>query len=71
MLIEEDMLVYKNSDNKKPSYEVMGDHMSSNAHETKVSMDVHCGTHIDMPLHMIPEGKTIDTFDISRTDLDV
>lgn len=66
MLIEEDMLVYKNADHKKPVYEVFGDHKTSNAHETKVSMDVHCGTHIDMPLHMIPEGKTLDTFDISR-----
>ncbi len=66
MLIEEDMLVYKNADNKKPLYENMGNHQNSNAHETKVSMDVHCGTHIDMPLHMIDGGKTLDTFDISR-----
>ncbi len=66
MLIEEDMLVYKNAESKKPIYKNMGNHENSNAHETKVTMDVHCGTHIDMPLHMIAEGKTLDTFDISR-----
>jgi len=66
MLIEPSMMVYKDADYKKPSYQVLASHADSNAHETKVAMDVHCGTHIDMPLHMIPEGKTIDTFDISR-----
>ncbi len=66
MLIEPDMLVYKDSLDKLPKYENIGNHNSSNVHETKVSLDIHCGTHIDMPLHMIPGGKTIDTLDISR-----
>ena len=29
-------------------------------------MDVHCGTHIDAPLHFLPEGKTIDTIPLSK-----
>jgi len=66
MLIEPDMMVYKDNPSKKPVFENTANHSNSVAHETKVSLDVHCGTHIDMPLHMIEEGKTMDTFDFTR-----
>jgi len=65
-LIEPDMIVWKNNPNKKPIFETMGSHDTGCSHETKMIMDVHCGTHIDMPLHMIKEGKTMDTFDFTR-----
>ena len=29
-------------------------------------MNLHTGTHMDMPLHFIPGGDTVDMFDISR-----
>lgn len=66
MLIEPDMMVYKDKPSKKPIFENMGNHSTGVSHETKVSLDIHTGTHIDMPLHMIEEGKTMDTFDFSR-----
>jgi arylformamidase len=65
-LIEPDMIVWKNNPNKKPVFETMGSHDTGCSHETKITLDVHCGTHIDMPLHMIKEGKTMDTFDFTR-----
>lgn len=66
MLIEPDMMVYKDKPGKKPVFENMGNHATGVSHETKVSLDIHTGTHIDMPLHMIEDGKTMDTFDFSR-----
>jgi arylformamidase len=66
MLIEADMMVYKDKVSKKPVFETMSSHETGVSHETKVSLDIHCGSHIDMPLHMIAEGKTMDTFDYKR-----
>lgn len=65
-LIEPDMIVWKNNPNKVPVFETMGTHDTGCSHETRMMMDVHCGTHIDMPLHMIKDGKTMDTFDFTR-----
>lgn len=66
MLIEPDMMVYNDIPEKKPQFENMSNHSNSCAYGTKVSLDIHCGTHIDMPLHMIAGGKTMDEFDFSR-----
>lgn len=66
MLIEEDMLVYKDKEVKRPVFEVVSSHETGVAHETDLRMNLHTGTHIDMPLHMIPKGKTLDTFDYTR-----
>jgi len=66
MLIEPDMMVYKDKPSKKPVFENMGNHSNGVSHESKVSLDIHTGTHIDMPLHMIESGKTMDTFDFTR-----
>ncbi len=66
MLIEPEMMVYKDKASKKPVFENMGNHNHGVSHETKVSLDIHTGTHIDMPLHMIEAGKTMDTFDFTR-----
>ncbi|MEX1375859.1 MAG: cyclase family protein [Eubacteriales bacterium] len=66
MLIEPEMMVYKDIPAKKPKFTNSANHNESEYHETKVELDIHCGTHIDMPLHMIKNGKTMDTFDYRR-----
>ena len=66
VLVEPDMLVYKDKPSKKPVFANMANHKEDNYHETKMEMDIHCGTHIDMPLHMVNEGKTMDDFDFKR-----
>lgn len=66
MLIEPEMMVYKDKLSKIPVFENMGNHSTGVSHETKISLDIHTGTHIDMPLHMIEDGKTMDTFDFTR-----
>ncbi|MFC4076899.1 cyclase family protein [Salinithrix halophila] len=66
MTIEEGMQVYKNKPEKKPNIEVVQDFDTSPARESRISLDVHTGTHVDSPLHMLPEGGTMETMDITR-----
>lgn len=64
--IEPDMIVWKDYDKKKPVFDVTSNHDSGHSHETKLTLDIHAGTHFDMPLHMISGGKNLDSFDISK-----
>lgn len=66
MLIEPGMIVYKDNPSKKPNFINMANHEKNNMQETRMEIDIHCGSHIDMPLHMIENGKTIDSFDYKR-----
>ncbi|RBP07665.1 cyclase family protein [Rossellomorea aquimaris] len=57
------MPVYKNKPEKQPTIDT-----KTNGHvtESRISMDVHTGTHVDAPLHMINDGETIETIDIEQ-----
>jgi arylformamidase len=61
MTIHQDMQVYKNKESKKPIFTNMSNHISGKVYETKIELDVHCGTHLDAPLHMIKDGATIES----------
>ncbi|QWC00255.1 cyclase family protein [Mycoplasmatota bacterium] len=60
MLIHEDMQVYKNKEEKKPVFVNASNHDNSSAYETILKFNLHTGTHVDYPLHMIKDGKTSD-----------
>ncbi|KAA0546128.1 cyclase family protein [Bacillus sp. BGMRC 2118] len=57
------MPVYKNKPEKQPTFDTV-----TNGHvtETRISLDVHSGTHMDAPLHMMNDGATIETIDIEN-----
>lgn len=57
------MKVYKNKESKKPIFKVVSD---KPVYETDVTMNLHTGTHIDFPKHMIPDGKLSDAYDIDH-----
>mgnify|MGYP001184930152 CR=1 FL=1 len=59
--IYEGMPVYKNKPEKQPEFNTV-----TNAHvtETRISMDLHTGTHVDSPLHMINDGDTMESIAI-------
>lgn len=61
--IYEGMPVYKNKEEKQPKITTV-----TNGHvtESRISLDVHTGTHIDAPLHMINDGDTIETIPIEK-----
>lgn len=63
-LIEHDMMVYKDREAKRPSLEVIATHAAQGMHESNMHQNLHTGTHLDAPLHMIDGGKTIDQIDL-------
>jgi arylformamidase len=62
--IHEGMTVYKDKPEKQPKF-----NQETNGYvtETRLEIDVHTGTHIDAPLHMVVDGDTFET--ISMDDL--
>lgn len=64
--IEETMIVYKNKPEKRPVIAITRDHALGGVRESSVTLDVHTGTHLDAPLHMLPEGETIDSIDLHQ-----
>ena len=66
MLIEENIQVYKNLEKKKPNFKIVANHKNNQAHETNLNINLHTGTHIDYPLHMIENGKTSDFEDLNK-----
>ncbi len=63
MPIYEDMPVYNNSADKKPIITVERDFAGGKGvRETRLSINLHTGTHMDAPLHMIPDGSTTSEF---------
>ncbi|SFE39534.1 Kynurenine formamidase [Paenibacillus catalpae] len=65
MTIEEGMQVWGNHEGKQP-------HINSQptspdgVNESRIDMDVHCGTHVDAPLHMLEDGETIETLGLEE-----
>ncbi|MCT4605214.1 MAG: cyclase family protein [Marinisporobacter sp.] len=66
MSIHEKMMVYKKKEQKKPHFKVINDYMIGNTYETDMRINLHTGTHIDAPLHMIKDGDTIDQIDLKE-----
>lgn len=62
MPIHPDMMVYKNKIEKKPQFITQSNHHTAKSHETFIGLNLHTGTHIDAPLHMIKDGNTIESY---------
>lgn len=59
--IFEGMTVYKNKPEKQPKLNRV---TNGYVTETRIELDVHTGTHIDAPLHMVAEGDTFETISL-------
>lgn len=66
MMIEEGMQVWKSYPHKKPRIENVQNHDEGKPHESLLTINVHTGTHVDAPLHMIAGGNTIETVSLER-----
>lgn len=62
MTIKPGMAVYKDRDEKRPRFSVSRDFSSSSVYESRLDFDLHTGTHVDMPLHMLAEGASSDSW---------
>lgn len=66
MPITHSMPVYKGKEDKRPVVSVDRDFTTSTAYETRLEMNLHTGTHLDTPKHMIPSGYMLEEFDLSK-----
>jgi arylformamidase len=66
MPIVEGMPVYKNKPEKQPHIRIVQDFATATARESRIELDVHTGTHVDAPLHMLPQGGTMETLPLER-----
>lgn len=66
MAIDESIPVYKNREGKRPRITVSSGFSAGSTYESELHMNLHTGTHIDMPLHMIPDGANSDTLDLPK-----
>jgi arylformamidase len=66
MLINEDIQVYKNKPEKKPKIDLVLNYKNNNCNESKIDMNLHTGTHIDAPFHMVDNGKTVESIKLEN-----
>jgi arylformamidase len=62
MTIRKNMLVYKGKDEIRPRLSTVRDFSQGDAHESELQMNVHTGTHVDAPLHMLEDGENANLF---------
>jgi len=66
MEIKENMVIWKNKDNKKPKIEITSTTRTGNANESRFHLDAHTGTHVDAPFHFLQNGKKIDRVSVEK-----
>jgi len=66
MEISGDMPVYKGRAAKRPLLTIDSDFSTASVYESRLQMNLHTGTHLDAPLHMIPGGNTTEPFALER-----
>lgn len=66
MTIHPDMMVWKDYEKKKAHFSIDSDFQTGTVHETRISLNVHTGTHLDAPLHVFENGATLDSISPER-----
>ncbi|KZE47358.1 cyclase [Brevibacillus parabrevis] len=61
--IFEGMTVYKNKPEKQPKIQTV---TNGYVTESRIDMDVHSGTHVDAPLHMVNDGETFESISLEK-----
>ena len=66
MEIRDNMPVYKGRAAKRPSLTTDSDFTTGTVFESRLHINLHTGTHLDTPLHMIPGGDDTKTLLLER-----
>lgn len=61
--IYEGMAVYKNKAEKQPGIKPQ---TNGYVTESRIELDVHTGTHVDAPLHMVVDGETMESIPLEK-----
>lgn len=64
MTISPEIQVYKNKEDKKPIFSLASTFETGSTYETKVSLNLHTGTHMDFPLHVSKDGKNANSVNL-------
>lgn len=64
--IHPQMVVWKDSPNKQPHFQIVRRHETDGAYETDMTLNMHTGTHIDAPLHFVPDGATVESIALEQ-----
>lgn len=64
-VISEEMTVYKNRESKKIKRNEVATYETTDMYESELTMNMHTGTHMDAPLHMVEGGDTVDLIDLN------
>ena len=70
MPLTADIPVFKNRDANRPVFAVDRSHEVNHICEHRLTINLHTGTHLDAPLHVLPGGAAIDTFPLDHCVLD-
>jgi arylformamidase len=70
MPISYSMPVYKGKEYKRPIISIDGDFSTGSAYETRLELNLHTGTHLDTPKHMIPNGYTLEELELNKVVTD-
>lgn len=66
MPIHYSMPVYKGKEYKRPIISKDGDFLQGSSYESRLELNLHTGTHLDTPKHMIPDGYTLERLELTR-----
>lgn len=66
MPISISMPVYKGREIKRPIISIDSDFSTGSSYESRLEMNLHTGTHLDTPKHMISTGYTLEELELSR-----
>jgi len=66
MPVHEGMMTYRNNPEKRPRFQQFRRFAEGGVNESGIAMNLHSGTHLDAPLHMLDGGGTIDGIDPAR-----
>ncbi|PWV89359.1 kynurenine formamidase [Paenibacillus cellulosilyticus] len=66
MTVHEDMQVWGNKNSKQPLVKNVSNFDDGEVYESQLTMNLHCGTHVDAPLHMLKDGATIESIGLEE-----
>ncbi|NLF29024.1 MAG: cyclase family protein [Clostridiales bacterium] len=66
MTVRKDMPVYRDAPAKRPVHTVERSNPPDGVNESRLSMNLHTGTHLDSPFHMIRGGRPTEFLPLER-----
>jgi arylformamidase len=66
MYVYHEMPVYKGKPEKRPLFSADSDYSVGAVYETRLEMNLHTGTHMDSPYHILEDGEKLDAISLDK-----